>query len=121
MSGINEEEDDIFEPSITTETNDYNFPSLNNNSPLLEIETEEDEKPIVKPNNNSNNTGYTNIFDTISNDETFVTYYVYIMRENDTVEAILDKYQVTRDDILQYNDLENLKIGSKIIIPCHNE
>lgn len=68
-----------------------------------------------------NNTSYPNIFDTISTDETYVTYYVYIVRETDTVDSILDKYKVTREDLSLYNDLDNIKIGTKVIIPCHNE
>lgn len=69
----------------------------------------------------SNINSYSNIFDTISSDETYVTYYVYIVRESDTVESILDKYKVTREDLSLYNDLENIKVGSKVIVPCHNE
>lgn len=62
------------------------------------------------------------IFNAIaSSDETFVTYHVYIIRENDTVDSIIEKYKTTRDDLVAYNDLENLKIGSKVIIPCQHE
>ncbi len=62
------------------------------------------------------------IFNAIaSSDETFVTYHVYIVRENDTVDSIIEKYKTTRDDLVAYNDLENIKIGSKVIIPCQHE
>ena len=62
------------------------------------------------------------IFNAIaSSDETFVTYHVYIVRENDTVGSIIEKYKTTRDDLVAYNDLENIKIGSKVIIPCQHE
>lgn len=52
-------------------------------------------------------------------DESFATYSVYIVRQNDTVELIMDKYQVTREELENYNDLSNLSIGSKIIVPTH--
>ena len=52
-------------------------------------------------------------------DETFATYSVYIVRQNDTIEAIMDKYQVSREELESYNDLDNFVIGSKIIIPTH--
>ena len=62
------------------------------------------------------------IFNAIaSSDETFVTYHVYIVRENDTVDSIIEKYKTTRDDLVAYNELENIKIGSKVIIPCQHE
>lgn len=52
-------------------------------------------------------------------DETFATYSVYIFRANDTIEMIMDKYQVTKEELENYNDLSSLTIGSKIIIPTH--
>lgn len=89
--------------------------SKEESSPLLENK----EKVNMNPNATSNS--YSNIFDTISTDETYVTYYVYIVRESDTIEEILDKYKVTKEDLSSYNDLDSIKVGSKIIIPCHNE
>ena len=50
-------------------------------------------------------------------DETFATYSVYIFRQTDTIEAIMDKYQVSKEELENYNDLSNIIIGSKIIIP----
>lgn len=52
-------------------------------------------------------------------DETFATYSVYIFRANDTIEMIMDKYQVTKEELESYNDLSSLMIGSKVIIPTH--
>ena len=51
--------------------------------------------------------------------ETFATYSVYIFRANDTIEMIMDKYQVTKEELENYNDLSSLTIGSKVIIPTH--
>lgn len=52
-------------------------------------------------------------------DETFATYSVYICRGNDTVDSIMEKYQVTKEELEAYNDLSSLTIGSKVIIPTH--
>lgn len=57
--------------------------------------------------------------DTVSNNETFVTYKVYIVRENDSLETIMDGYQITKDELEKYNDLKEIKIGDKLIIPSH--
>lgn len=54
-------------------------------------------------------------FDT--SQETYSTYTVYIMRENDSLEEILTKYKVTKDQIEEYNNLTELKVGTKLIIP----
>lgn len=45
-------------------------------------------------------------------------FKVYIMREEDTLESIMIKYNVKINDIKEYNDVENIKIGDKIVIPC---
>lgn len=68
--------------------------------------------------NNNHNVGLFSSFD--DSDETFASYSVYIYRQNDTIEMIMDKYQVTREELENYNDLSNLLIGSKIIIPTHS-
>ena len=56
-----------------------------------------------------------------NSEETFTTYSVYIIRKEDSIEKILDTYNVTKEELSEYNDLNNLEIGSKIIIPNCNE
>lgn len=58
-----------------------------------------------------------NVFNSISDIETYKSYTVYIVRENDTLESILNKYYVTKEDLESYNDLSEIKIGDKLIIP----
>ena len=58
------------------------------------------------------------LFSNMSEEETFSTYHVYIMREDDTVENIITKYSITKEILSQYNDIENIKLGDKIIIPA---
>ena len=62
------------------------------------------------------------LFDNLnSSGETYVTYSIYIMKENDTIESIMDKYKVSRLELEEYNDLNGINIGTKIIIPSGNE
>lgn len=49
--------------------------------------------------------------------ETFKTYYVYVVKEGDTLDSILLKYKIDMESVSEYNDLSDLKPGSKIIIP----
>ena len=57
-----------------------------------------------------------NIFN-IDQEETYKSYTIYIVRENDTLEEILKKYNVSKELLEQYNDLTEIKIGQKLIIP----
>lgn len=69
--------------------------------------------------NNSNN--ITDMFSNINKEDTYKSYYVYVIRESDTLDTILTKYKITKEDLEMYNDLNDLKIGKKLIIPCSNE
>ena len=53
--------------------------------------------------------------------ETYATYSIYIMNENDSIDSIMDKYKVSRNDLEEYNNLNELKKGTKLIIPSSNE
>lgn len=57
------------------------------------------------------------LFEIKEKDEKFSTYKVYIVREGDTIESIMSKYSVNRELLDNYNDLSEIKIGDKIIIP----
>ena len=54
-------------------------------------------------------------------DDTFKSYTVYIVRESDTIESIIEKYNITKDELSKYNDLDNITINTKLIIPTANE
>ena len=58
--------------------------------------------------------------DTFSND-TYATYYVYIVKEGDTIDKIIERFKVSKEDIANYNDINDIKKGSKLIIPIINE
>ena len=57
----------------------------------------------------------------INNDSKYYTYKVYIVREGDNVETICSKYNVTINDLKDYNNIDDIKVGDKIIIPQLNE
>lgn len=49
--------------------------------------------------------------------ETYSTYKVCIVKETDTIESIIMNYNITRELLEQYNDVSDVKIGDKLIIP----
>ena len=57
------------------------------------------------------------LFSNLDNTDNYVNYRVYIVRENDSIDTIMKKYNVTKTMLEDYNDLTNMKIGDKIIIP----
>lgn len=62
------------------------------------------------------------IFNNFSDkDEKYVSYYVHIVRENDNIESISNKYGVSVEVINEYNNIEQITLGNKIIIPYINE
>lgn len=100
---------------------------LTKDIPLVEVTKQEAKKEIKKEttsvkqekDNNTSSTNMSSIFSSLaSSEETFSTYYVYMVRETDTIESIIDKYQTTKEELQNYNDLTNVKVGSKLIIPC---
>lgn len=54
-------------------------------------------------------------------DEEYRTYSVYLYKEEDTIESILEKYKVSKLDLMDYNDLDSLTVGTKLIIPAGND
>ena len=96
------------------------------NNPLDDIkEIETDNKVLVEETNKENQSDNNSVGSLFSSfkesDETFSTYSVYIMRNNDTIENVMNKYKVNKEQLEDYNDLGSLNIGSKIIIPTTNE
>ena len=57
------------------------------------------------------------IFSNLDDTETYTTYYVYVVKEEDTVEKILNKYNISREELESYNNISDIKPGDKVIIP----
>lgn len=61
------------------------------------------------------------LFSNLDSTETYTTYYVYIVKEEDTVDKILTKYNITKEELENYNDITEIKPGDKVIIPKTSE
>ena len=75
--------------------------------PKEAIETKREESP--------------SIFEDLDENERYSVYKVHIVTENDTTESIINEYGITKEDLESYNDLTDLKIGNKLIIPAHED
>ncbi len=111
----------------------------NNDNTINNAESVETSNELIYENNTSNNTSNNNtnndtnkpqmvnnnvssIFSSFKdNIETYKTYSVYIMKEEDTIDIVLQKYGVTREELEEYNDMSDIKTGSKIIVPSSSK
>lgn len=81
-----------------------------------------DEKLEQESKEDSNTENVGSLFSSFKDsDETFATYSVYILRQEETIQTLIEKYNTTKEELEDYNDLSNLTIGTKIIIPTKNE
>lgn len=92
-----------------------------------EVEKEEDTKTVSTVEENSEEVNreedntVKSIFEGLDENERYAVYKVHIVTENDTTESIITEYGINREDLEAYNDLSDLKIGDKLIIPSHED
>lgn len=60
------------------------------------------------------------IFEGLDYNEKYVTYKVHVMNDNDTIESITKEYKIKKSILEEYNNLMDLKVGDKIIIPAND-
>lgn len=63
----------------------------------------------------------TDIINSISNEESYVTYHIHIVKENETLESISALYKINLSILTEYNELTELSVGDKVLIPFDNE
>ncbi len=111
----NEEIDNMINDLMDKEsTTDIKSPSEFHNEVMLDNVVDSKEEVSTKEKVSEKN--FNTIFNEVK-ESNFSKYKVYIMRSEDTLESILVKYNVTMDEIKEYNDIDNINIGSKIVIP----
>lgn len=109
--------DNYFEDKKINLQNEEHNEEIKDNNINTTIDTDISfEKKDIDLNNNINN--ITNI---INSENKYYTYKVYIVREGDTIETICSKYNVDINDIKEYNNINEINVGDKIIIPQINE
>ena len=79
----------------------------------------DDKKKETKDDINVQNSNI-NIFNGFNEEEKYVTYHVYPVTENDTLDKIMEKYHVTKEELSKYNGNLDIRVGDKLIIPSIN-
>lgn len=79
----------------------------NKNVNIITEEKRENPVDILKQGNED-------LFKELNN---YSTYCVYLTKEEDTFSSIIDKYKVSKEELLDYNDITDITPGLKLIIP----
>lgn len=86
-----------------------------------EVENQNEIDEYLKEENKEEK-NVTNLFKETENEEKeYSIYRVYVVCEGDTLSKILEKYNITSEELSHYNDLDNIKPGIKLIIPSTDE
>lgn len=107
---INTINDEIKDVEIEEDRNDNNNVIVQNNM-TLEVKEEKqndnlEEKEIVTMEKEEK----------VEHSE-YVTYHIHVVGNDETIDSILKRYGSSMDALKEYNDLSNVKIGDKVIIP----
>ncbi len=98
---LDEEREDNMVETTNVEEVVYKDSVVNNGEILVTKNTEVDEK--------------------IEESEEYVTYHVHLVKNDETLEHILTTYNVSLDYLKEYNEISEIKVGDKIIIPEYGE
>ena len=124
---------------ITVDINDFYYEIIDNETLSLNIEIiiddlyekeiimETDNREVINEENETRNIKdesieekIESIFDGLDCNENYVTYKVHVMTENDTIESIIKNNNTKKTILEEYNNLNDIKIGDKIIIPSND-
>lgn len=120
VDNIEEQEIVIEEPIVAEQTIETTFEELCEEGELDEMNR--NGEIVIKKDEKIDNSRciedeLPSIFDNLDSSETYRSYTIYIVRETDTVESILTKYNISKEALEDYNDMREIKVGDKIIIP----
>ena len=109
--------DNLFykEKEIEPLVHDVNVDRVDNEETMIDEIGLEEEKEEAKDNK------ITDLFNETPLEKDYSIYRIYIITNDDTLEKVLDKYHITKEELAHYNDLDNFKPGLKLIIPSVDE
>lgn len=97
---------------------DYEKEDINCEEEQVLDTLEEEKELVIEEDRSIENTIIENVS---KNEETYITYHIYICNETDTLESIANKYNTSIETIREYNDSLDISCGVKLIIPFENE
>lgn len=116
----NEEVDDLDEDILEDTTDDRSINSDTNFNMEEDISDTKiiDEIPEIERDSSS----FLEVKEKVKHEkDTYLTYRVYIFKEEDTIEGVLEKYNITKEQLEDYNNLDEITAGTKLVIPSFND
>jgi LysM repeat protein len=101
-----EEIDDLRKEAIITEVNDLFLNEEENMEDNTRLDQESEELIIDASTEKENE---------------YTTYNIHVVKSGDTIESLVSMYQTDIITLKNYNNIENINIGDKIIIPSLDE
>ena len=118
-----EEREEIFEPIEVEPVKEEIVNEEREELPKLQEDAVLEKEPIVEEvvTNDSQgkevDTERNQVIELNQQEDSFVTYHIHILQEGESLESVCKLYNTTSAGIAEYNDLSNLVVGDKIIIP----
>lgn len=114
--------EEIFIPEIDehNSNNEIFIPETNENNRKKEILPnikDVDQIEIVKEDTKVTEADKNTIINSINSEESFITYHVHTVIPSDTIESICTHYNINLNDLKKYNNVDELVLNMKLIIP----
>ena len=104
------EDDLIIEGQINEDENIIR----DDNSDNMNLDNQEESNDIREENN-------VNIISSHELEDDYITYHIHMVKINETIESISSEYKIDKDELIELNDITNINVGDKLIIPINNE
>lgn len=98
------------------EIKDLELPKIDDKKEIEDVEVLEEEASN-ESEVDSDISGEDRSLFNIDTNETYGTFIVYLVGQNETINTILSKYNTTLEEIEKYNDIKDLSAGTKLVIP----
>lgn len=92
-----------------------------NNEERSEEELNEEIDSIINETEIENDNKTTIINNSNKSVNTYITYHVYVINKDDTIDTICKKFNVTKELLSEYNIIEEIKAGDKLLIPIEED
>lgn len=119
---INQEDDKEDNEEIATELTDIKEKETITEKTLKDINSDisntKEETIIEEKEEKTESSFFINIED---DKETYGTFIVYMISQNETLNSIIEKYKTTKEELEQYNNLDSITTGTKLIIPYKHD
>lgn len=111
---VREEEQDSLEEIQEEDRNQVVIPSIEDKKEeTIQVEKMQETKEVVSEDT---------IINSISNkDDEYTTYHIHMVSDGETVETICTMYNSNMNILGEYNELKEVNVGDKIIVPEKNE